>query len=324
MADFDYADGRLAKGLVISTPRFVAAVHGGAADYTRAAIGEARIAAGLDAMQSALLAARRVLADGGAALDAVIAAVRVLEDAEALNAGRGAALTTAGEAELDAAVCDGRTRAVGAVAAVRTVRHPVDAARAVLDDGRHVLLVGDGAERLAHDRGVERVDPSWFVTDAQREALARPPVDRGTVGVVALDMDGHLAAATSTGGISGQAPGRVGDSPVLGAGTWADDRTLAVSATGDGEAFIRAVFAHHAHLSMLWEGVGVAQACASAFDEVGRLGGVGGCIAVTAAGEVVMPFTTRAMFRGWIGADNGPFVGVEPGECPEPPPPVNR
>ena len=290
------------------------AVHGGAAGVGRLTIEEGRARRGLDAVRESLRVAHEALEEGATALDAAIVAVRVLEDAEDLNAGRGAALTEAGTVELDAAVCDGATRAAGAVAAVSRVRHPVDAARAVLDDGRHVLLAGPAADAFALARGLEEVDPSWFVTERQQRALGRSGGDRGTVGAVVRDGRGHLAAATSTGGMSGQRPGRVGDSPVLGAGTWADDATAAISATGAGEAFLRAVFAHRVHMRME-AGAPLDGACDDALAEVQRFGGFGGCIAVARSGPPVLPFTGAAMFRGWIDGRGTPFVGLEPGEC---------
>lgn len=290
------------------------AVHGGAATVGRATIGEGRAQRGLDALRESLRAAHHALEEGAAALDAAIAAVRALEDAEDLNAGRGAALTSAGTVELDAAVCDGATRRAGAVTVVSRTRHPVDAARAVLDDGRHVLLAGSAADAFALACGLEEVDPSWFVTERQQRALGHRDGDRGTVGAVVRDGRGHLAAATSTGGVSGQQPGRVGDSPILGAGTWADDATAAISATGAGEAFVRAVFAHRVHMLML-AGTSLDAAGADALAEVQRFGGFGGCIAVAASGPAVLPVTGAAMFRGWIDRRGTPFVGLEPGPC---------
>jgi isoaspartyl peptidase/L-asparaginase-like protein (Ntn-hydrolase superfamily) len=289
------------------------AVHGGAATVGRATIGEDRAVRGLDALRESLWVAHRALQDGAAALDAAVAAVRVLEDAEDLNAGRGAALTSAGTVELDAAVCDGTARRAGAVTVVSRMRHPVDAARAVLDDGRHVLLAGPAADAFALACGLEEVDPSWFVTERQQRALERVDGDRGTVGAVVRDGRGHLAAATSTGGMSGQRPGRVGDSPILGAGTWADDATAAISATGAGEAFLRSVFAHRVHMLVL-AGAPLAAACDDALAEVRRFGGFGGCIAVGRSGPAVLPFTGAAMFRGWIDGRGAPRVGLDPSD----------
>jgi beta-aspartyl-peptidase (threonine type) len=298
-------------------PRWTIAVHGGAGDLRARTIGDERAAAGRDAVTTALHLGAEVLAGGGTALDAAVAAVRSMEDAEELNAGRGAVLTEDGIAELDAAVADGATGRAGGVAAVHTIRHPVDAARAVLDDGRHVLLVGAGAERFARQRGLELMHESWFVSERQRAALrsARDETGGGTVGAVARDAAGHLAAATSTGGMAGQLAGRVGDSAIVGAGTWADDRTVAVSATGHGEAFLRVAFAHDVHARMRYGAQPLAVACDEALRELRAAGGRGGCIAIDRDGNVVMPFTTLCLLRGWTSATDPVMLGVDRGEC---------
>lgn len=290
--------------------RPIIAVHGGAgARFTDADDPVAR--GGVAALRVALARASAILQDGGDALDAVVAAVAVLEDAEELNAGRGAALTAAGTAECDAAVAEGRRRGVGAVALTTRVRHPIALARRVLEEGRHVLVAGPGADALAGELGLELVSPEYFVTERRMAALGSAAAEaQGTVGAVACDAAGHLAAATSTGGISGQRPGRIGDSPIAGAGTFADDTTCAVSATGDGEAFLRACFAYDVHARIRYMGASLAGACDAALAEVLRLGGRGGCIAVHRSGHVVMPFTTAAMFRGWAVPGGEPVAGV--------------
>jgi isoaspartyl peptidase/L-asparaginase-like protein (Ntn-hydrolase superfamily) len=242
-----------------------------------------------DALRDAIEAADAALRDGGAALDAAQAAVEVLEDAPQFNAGRGSVLTAEGAVEMDAALMNGRDRAAGAVAAVTTPRHPIVLARAVMESTPHVMLAGEGAERLAADQEIERMPPGWFITDRRRERFEA----RGTVGAVVLDDDGHLAAATSTGGTRGQLPGRVGDSPVIGAGTWADDR-VAVSATGEGEAIIRAAAAHTAAALVTMCDLPVHEACRRVVDSVA---GEAGVIAVDAAGNVATPFNTRLMHR---------------------------
>jgi beta-aspartyl-peptidase (threonine type) len=230
-----------------------------------------------------------VLRDGGTALDAVCAAVVVLEDDPAFNAGRGAVATSAGTYELDASVMSGIDRAAGAVAAISNVKNPVLAARAVLEDGRHVLFAGSVPFDL------EPAPSGWF-------DVASDPSSAGTVGAVALDADGHVAAATSTGGRRDQLPGRVGDSPIIGAGTWADDRTCAVSGTGAGELFIRTGLAHSIHAAVA-AGTDVNDAAIAALQDVAALGGTGGCIAVTTDGEVVVRYTTEAMARAWATVD---------------------
>ena len=283
-------------------------VHGGAGASTRERIGDARADAGLATVDEALRRGAEVLTRGGHALDAVVAAVTVLEDGEELNAGRGASLNEAGVAELSAAVADGRDRRAGAVAGATVARNPVELAHRVLLDGRHVLMVGEGADALARQWGVSLEDPSYFVTERSRDALAR---SSDTVGAVALDRDGHLAAATSTGGITGQRVGRVGDAPLVGAGTWADDRTCAVSATGYGEFFIRAAFAHQVHARLLYAGEELAAACEAALQDVLALGGTGGCVAVDRAGNIAMPFTSAAMFRGWCAPGGEPVTALD-------------
>ena len=306
-------------------PPAVLAIHGGAGparpDEADGASRWARRSAGL---AEALRAGLAVLAGGGAAPEAVVAAVVVLEDDEEWNAGRGSALTTAGTVEMDAAVADGRGRRLGGVACVTGVRHPVQAARAVMDDGRHVLLAGPGAEAVARAAGLAFEPAEWFVTDRRRRDLAvrapsgapsgPPPAAGGsTVGAVARDAAGHLAAATSTGGRTGQLPGRIGDSPVPGAGTWADDATCAVSATGVGEAFLRAAFAHEVDARLRLEGVDLDTACREALAAVTAAGGDGGCVAVSGDGPPVMPFTTALMHRGWAEVGGPLSVAAGPG-----------
>jgi isoaspartyl peptidase/L-asparaginase-like protein (Ntn-hydrolase superfamily) len=298
-------------------PPAVLAIHGGAgpAPPDEAHGGAARWPGQAAGLGAALRAGLAVLADGGPALEAVIAAVAVLEDDEHWNAGRGSALTAAGTVEMDAAVADGQSRRIGGVACVTGVRHPVLAARAVMDDGRHVLLTGSGAEAFARDAGLAFEPPGWFITARRRQALDQwlAASGGGTVGAVARDGAGHLAAATSTGGRNGQLPGRIGDSPVPGAGTWADDAGCAVSATGIGEAFLRAAFAHEVDARLRLEGVDLATACQEALAAVTAAGGDGGCIAVTGDGPPVLPFTTALMHRGWAEVGGPLWVAARPG-----------
>jgi isoaspartyl peptidase/L-asparaginase-like protein (Ntn-hydrolase superfamily) len=264
---------------------------------------------------AAVEAGHAVLAAGGAALDAVEAAVVVLEDDPEFNAGRGAALTEYGRVELDASMMDGSTRAAGAVAAVRGVRNPIRAARAVLDEGRHVLLVGPPATEFAATAGLAFEAETWFVTERERQALADAAEPaRGTVGAVARDAQGCLAAATSTGGVSGQRLGRVGDSPLVGAGTWADDSTVAVSCTGHGESIIRSALAHEVDALLRHRGLGLQEACALAIEGLGRWGQDGGLIAVSSHGEVAATFNSPGMTRAWRVGSGDLFTAVAPGE----------
>jgi isoaspartyl peptidase/L-asparaginase-like protein (Ntn-hydrolase superfamily) len=246
-----------------------------------------------DALRDALLAGYELLTAGALALDAAEAAVRSLEECALFNAGRGSVLTADGRVEMDAAVMDGASREAGACASVTSVRHPVTLARAIMEKTPHTLLVAEGAERYAVDAGLEFEDPAWFVTERERERHARPD-QHGTVGAVAFDSGGGLAAATSTGGVRGQLPGRVGDTPVIGAGTWADDH-VAVSCTGTGERFIRAALAHELSARVRYTGDPVPDAAAVV---IAGLSGQGGLIVVGRDGSVAMPFNTALMYRG--------------------------
>lgn len=264
---------------------------------------EERARAGLNA---ALDAGAAILEAGGAALDAVEASVRVLEDDSCFNAGRGSVLTGEGVIELDAAIMDGRNRRAGAVAGLRTTRAPVSLARRLMEQGPHVFLSGRGADAFARESGLEQVENSWFVTEERRrqldELLAHGGFDAevkyGTVGAVALDERGHVAAATSTGGLTAKRWGRIGDSPLIGAGTYADDRSAAVSATGSGEYFIRAVAAHQLAERRRLAGEPLQSALEGVLADIEQLGGTGGLIAVAPTGEAAWGFTTRAMYCG--------------------------
>ena len=275
------------------------AVHGGAGRVSADPDHVRRVA---DGLRAALAIGGELLAAGASALEAVAAAVRELERCPVFNAGRGGALDRDGAVSLDAMVMEGSTRRAGGVIGVARIQHPVDAAMAVLRDGRHVLLAGAGAERFARAAGIAAVDPAYHVTEERRAQLARAIGERapsgGTVGAVARDREGHLAVATSTGGLSGKLPGRISDSALIGCGTWADDATCAVSATGQGEYFIRAAFARSVDARLRHAGASLEQACADALAEVAALGGHGGCIAVGSDGEIRMAFDTQAMARG--------------------------
>lgn len=283
------------------------AIHAGAGRIVRSEMTPRREALCRAALERALRAGYRLLKQGASSLDAVVAAVAVLEDAPQFNAGRGAVLTTAGTIELDASVMDGSTLRAGAVACVSRIRNPVVAARAVMENSGHVLLAGAGAERFARRRGLAMVSPAHFVTRRQASALKK---SHGTVGAVAIDAEGNLAAATSTGGRTAQLAGRIGDSPIIGAGTYADNATCAVSGTGDGEAFMRAVLAYEVAARMRHLGEPLARAATRALQGVTRLGAAGGLIAVDRRGRVVMPFTTEGMFRGRIGRGGRPIVAL--------------
>ena len=265
---------------------------------------EERARAGLNA---ALDAGEAILAQGGEALDAVEAAARVLEEDPAFNAGRGSVLSADGRVELDAAIMDGRDRRAGAVAGLTTTRAPISAARAVMEHSPHVLLTYDGADRFARERGLGQVANGWFVTPERRAQLERivaaggtfdSAIKYGTIGAVACDVHGHVAAATSTGGLTAKRWGRIGDSPLIGAGTYADDRSAAVSATGSGEYFIRAAAAHELGARIRLGGEGLQAALDAVLADVAALGGKGGLIAVAPSGQAAWGFTTPGMYRG--------------------------
>jgi beta-aspartyl-peptidase (threonine type) len=285
------------------------AIHGGAGAMPRHSVSIERATQYRASLSMALDAGFAILDRGGSSLDAVTTAVRMLEDDPLFNAGRGAALTRDGWAELDAAVMLGKEQKAGAVAAVRHVKNPVDLARRVMEKSRHVLLVGPGAEEFALEEGFVLTPNLYFRTDERRRQLEQEqqglsvsdlvPTPRGTVGAVALDANGDLAAATSTGGMTNKRQGRVGDSPIIGAGTYAKNGVCAVSATGHGEYFIRAVAAYHICVSVEYRGLSLAQAVRETVHErVRALGGTGGIIAVDTHGHLVMDFSTEGMFRG--------------------------
>jgi len=262
-------------------------------------------------LRNALEAGSAILKNGGSAVDAVEAAVRVLEDDPCFNAGRGSTLNAQGIVELDAAIMDGEDRRAGAVAGVRTTRAPISLARTLMERGPHVFLSYEGADRLAIEAGLEQVDNSWFVTGERRRQLDEllekggfdADVKYGTVGAVAVDTDGHVAAATSTGGLTAKQWGRIGDSPLIGAGTYADDRSAAVSATGSGEYFIRAVAGHQLGERVRLAGETLQDALDGTLEDIKQLGGLGGLIAVSPSGDCAWGFTTRAMYRGVAGPE---------------------
>lgn len=301
---------------------FALVIHGGAGVIERdqlSAVDEQSIRADLE---QALEAGRTILASGGSALDAVEAAVVALEESPRFNAGKGSVYNADGKHELDASLMEGHTRRAGAVAGVETIRNPVRLARAVMEQSPHVMMISAGAEQFADTQPqIERVTNEWFDTETRRAQLdqeqARERAENvdadaenlrgkyfGTVGAVALDTHGNLAAATSTGGMTNKRYGRVGDSPLIGAGTWADER-CAVSGTGWGEFFIRNVVAHDIAARMAYGGASLADAAdAVILQRVPELGGDGGAIAVDSDGNIAMPFSTTGMYRGWVKPDS--------------------
>lgn len=297
-------------GTIVEAPRWSLAIHGGAGVIERGDMTAAKEAAYRAGLDEALKAGSAVLDQGGKSLDAVAAAVRVLEDNPLFNAGRGAVFTAEGKNELDAAIMDGATQKAGAVAGVTRTRHPIDLARAVMDRTRHVMLAGAGADRFSVEQGMEQVRPEWFRTEERwqqflawraRQAAA---VDRthlfGTVGAVAIDANGDLAAATSTGGMTGKRWGRIGDSPIIGAGTYAKNGQCAVSATGSGEFFIRESAARQVCDRVAWRNQTIAAAAQDTIMAVGKIGGDGGLIAMGPDGVPAFAINDLGMYRGAI------------------------
>lgn len=301
------------------------AIHGGAGAIGRHSAAEA--ARYREALEDIVRAGADLLREGASAVAAVAHAVRLLEDEPLFNAGRGAVLTRDGRHELDAAIMDGATLACGAVAGVYRVKNPVLAARVVMEKSVHVLLIGAGAEAFAEAQGLAMVDNGYFTTAMRREqwlaargqALTAldhdAPLDEnrkmGTVGAVARDERGHLAAATSTGGMTNKMPGRVGDSPLIGAGCYANDRTCAISCTGHGEHFIRSLAAYEVAALMAHAGLPLAEACRRVVHEtLPALGGAGGMIAIDQAGNVCLPFNTAGMYRACVYDDGAVEVAI--------------
>ena len=297
------------------------AVHGGAGDIPPAELTPERDAAYRAGLERALRAGQAILDVGGDSVDAVVAAVQVLEDDPLFNAGRGAVIAASGICELDAALMDGRDLRAGAVTGVRHVRSPIQLARLVMDRSAHVMLAGPGAEEFALEQGLEPVPNRYFVTERRQRELAAALATTdsggyreslmGTVGAVALDAHGNLAAATSTGGMTGKRWGRVGDSPIIGAGTYAANDCCAVSATGHGEFFIRATVAHEIAALVRYAGLD-AQAAADrvVHEQLRRMGGSGGVIVVGRDGSIAMPFNSRGMLRGSIDAQGRMTTGI--------------
>jgi len=305
--------------------RWVLVIHGGAGGPAKGSMKPEQEILFTDSLKRALQIGSGILSAGGSSLDAVSAVIRFMEDCPLFNAGRGAVLNEDGKAELDASIMDGKTGRAGAVACVTTVKNPILAARAVMEKTQHVMLAGKGADDFAKKSGLQIVDPKYFITPSrldawkaakkksQQEQPAPPSTvtTKGTVGCVALDMNGNLAAGTSTGGMMMKMRGRVGDSPIIGAGTWADNNTCAVSCTGQGEFFIRNCAAYSVAQQMSIAGKPLQEAANFViFELVKAKGGDGGMIAVDKDGNITMPFSSNAMFRGTVSEGNLPEVSI--------------
>lgn len=301
---------------------YVLVVHGGAGTILKSSMTPEKEKAYKTALEQALRAGYARLQSGGSSIDAVQAAINVLEDNPLFNAGKGAVFTHEGKNELDASIMDGRTLRAGAVAGVTVVKNPIDAARAVMEHSQHVMLVGKDAEVFAREQNLKIVDPGYFYTRERWNGLQKaieqekvkldhsahqqepyPDSKFGTVGAVALDAFGNLAAGTSTGGMTNKRYGRVGDSPIIGAGTYANNKTVAVSCTGWGEFFIRNVVAYDVSALMDYKNLPVKDAAETVIKKVGELGGDGGLIALDKDGNIAMPFNTAGMYRGTVTKD---------------------
>ncbi|MBG6235566.1 beta-aspartyl-peptidase (threonine type) [Pedobacter sp. CAN_A7] len=319
----------LAMSPVVAQKKYVMVIHGGAGTILKANMTPAKELAYREALTQALKTGYEALKAGKSSMDAVEATIHVMEDSPLFNAGKGAVFTHDGKNEMDAAVMDGKTQMAGAVAGVTTIRNPISAARAVMEKSEHVMMVGKGAELFAKEAGLKMVPPSYFYTKdrwdglqrAIKEDSAKAVLDHGskksmlmgvqnkdnkfgTVGAVALDQAGNLAAGTSTGGMTNKKYGRVGDAPIIGAGTYANNETAGISATGWGEFYIRNVVAYDISAMMEYKKMSLQDATAAAIEKVGKMGGDGGLIALDRAGNVAMPFNTAGMYRGTV-TENG-------------------
>ena len=278
-------------------------IHGGAGTITRENMSTEKEAEYISKLTAALKTGYAILENGGSGLDAVEATIKVMEDSPLFNAGKGAVFTGAGTNELDASIMDGATLQGGAVAGVKTVKNPISAARKVMEKTWHVLLAGEGADAFAKEQGLDIVDNSYFHTEHRFKSLIKAKEKEmekhGTVGCVALDKKGNLAAGTSTGGLTNKRWGRVGDSPIIGAGTYASNETCAVSATGQGEYFIRGSVAFDIAAQMDYEKKSVQTAAQAVIDKLTERGGTGGVIVMDRKGNIAMPFNTEGMYRGF-------------------------
>jgi beta-aspartyl-peptidase (threonine type) len=318
----------------LAQPKIRFVIHGGAGTILKSEMSAEREKEYRAKLTEALMTGYGILKKGGAGLDAVEAAIRLMEDSPLFNAGKGAVFTNAGTNELDASIMDGRTLKAGAVASLKHIKNPISLARLVMEKSKHVMMVGEGAEQFANEQGIDLVPQSYFYTESRWQALQREkaaeeekskaprnkkqerqhaaPVANayGTVGAVALDQAGNIAAGTSTGGMSNKKWGRVGDSPIIGAGTYANNLTCGVSATGDGEYFIRLAVAHDLSALMEYRGLSLKESADAVIEKVGKLGGGGGLIAIDKAGNIAMSFNTAGMYRGRVGADEQPIIEI--------------
>lgn len=300
--------------LLSQTPKFGLAIHGGAGTIQKQNIPPEKEAAYKEKLNEALQKGYSVLENGGTALDAVVSVINILEDSPLFNAGKGAVLTEKGEAELDAAIMDGKNLAAGSVAGVKHIKNPINLARLVMEHSPHVMMIGEGAEEFAKQNNFELVDNKYFITEERQNQFLKMKESiekHGTVGCVALDKDGNLAAGTSTGGMMMKKFGRVGDAPIIGAGTYANNNTCAISATGHGEYFIRLGVARDISSLMEYKGYTLVDAAKEViFTKLNKLGGTGGVIAIDKNGNVTLPFNTEGMFRAYHVNGAEPVISI--------------
>lgn len=300
------------------TPKAVLVIHGGAGWISRGSISQSMEQAYINTLKESLLKGRALIKSGGSSLDAVQIAIEHLEDSPLFNAGKGSVFTTNGTNEMDSAIMDGATGNAGAATGIATIKNPIQVARAVLDRSVHVFLSGAGAEEFAIKQGLTQVDSSYFFTQKNFDKLLEAKASMqdvtqdklGTVGAVALDQSGNLAAGTSTGGMTNKRFGRIGDSPIIGAGTYAENGVCGISATGHGEYFIRYVVAHDIAARIKYANQSIQKASSEVIENLKTNGGLGGVIGLDATGTVVMPFNTKGMFRGYISLDGDPVVAL--------------
>jgi len=300
-------------------PRFAIAIHGGAGTILKSSMTPEQDALYRTKLAEAVEIGYAILEKGGTSLDAVEAVVQRLEDDSLFNAGKGSVFNSEGKVELDASIMDGNTLKAGAVAALHHVKNPIRLARTVMEKSEHVFFIGDGAEKFAQEHGLELVDESYFFTEARWQSLQKAKAKEsltekekhGTVGAVALDQHGNLAAATSTGGMTNKKFGRIGDSPIIGAGTYADNETCAISATGHGEYFIRAVVAHDIASLIRYKRLSIQAAAEEVvMNKLAKLGGTGGIIAIDRNANIAMPFNTDGMYRAYKVQGGKTFVAI--------------
>lgn len=322
----------------VSTQPFGFVIHGGAGTLARSRMTPELEKEYRAKLQEALMAGFKILEAGGTSLDAIEVAIRIMEDSPLFNAGKGAVFTAEGTNELDASIMDGKTKMAGAVAGVKHIKNPIVVARMVMEKSRHVMMTGEGAEAFAKQQGVTFVDQKYFYTERrwndlqkikeqekEKEKTTNKPAKQtselikyadlpenrfGTVGAVALDKQGNLAAGTSTGGMTNKKFGRVGDAPIIGAGTYANNTTCAVSATGDGEYFIRSAVAYDISAMMEYQARTLDSAAKLSLDKVKALGGLGGVIGIDKFGNITMSFNSEGMYRGYVGPDGKPVVKI--------------